>query len=105
MKTLKLKLFDRWGGEMAISPDEVHVLFPYSGDRTLTKSLSRGAIRILDNTKGEIEVDLDDFEVQGLNAGERQSFVAVIHHGSKKTRVNFPGGLTVDTIGDRKSIR
>jgi hypothetical protein len=105
MKKLKLKIMGRFGSPMAMNPDEVTIMFPYMGDRTLIKSLTRGAVTILDKVKGELEVSFDDFEVQGLNEGERQSFVAIVTQGSKKTRVTFPEALTVDTINDRKSIR
>jgi hypothetical protein len=105
MKTLRLKIFGRFGNEMAMNPDEISVVFPYLGDRVLTKFLTKGGVKLLDSTKGEIEVTLDDFEIQGLNVGEKQSFIATISEGAKKIKVSFPGGLSVDTINDRKSIR
>jgi hypothetical protein len=105
MKTLKLKVMGRFGSEMAMNPDEIFISFPYMGNRTLVKMLSKGHVRLLDKAKGELEVEIDDFEEQGLNTGERQSFVATIVEGIKKTVVTFTAGLNVDTIDDRKSIR
>ena len=105
MKTLKLKIIGRFGNEMAMNPDEILVSFPYMGSRTLVKSLTKGGVRVLDKMKGEIEVDVDEFEEQGLNNGERQSFDATVIVGTMKTSVNFTAGLNVDKINDRKSIR
>jgi hypothetical protein len=97
MEPLKLRVLSQFLTPIPLgSPDEIEVVFPY-GDDTLLKRKSYGHVRILNDQKGEIEVLLSPFEVQGLNEGENQSFVVKLFAGSKIKTVMFERCLHVKT--------
>lgn len=98
-----LKILNELGNPFACEPDEIKIVFPYDGNRTLVKDMKSG-VSVVNRLAGEFKVEFTDFEIQGLNIGERQSFVAMIKQGLETFEVAFPGALSVVNVEGRKSI-
>lgn len=99
MSPIKLRIINQFGAsEFLGAPDEIEVHLPYESMGSLVKRLSNGAVKILDDSKGEISVELTPFEVQGLIIGDQQNFSVKIISGSKIREAIFPKSLNVRTI-------
>jgi hypothetical protein len=95
MEALKLRVFNQFGSTEALkSPDDIEVTFPYGSD-SLVKKLSYGHVKIINDAKGEFEVTLTPFEVQGMNIGDSQNFVAKIRLDGKTKTVVFERSLHI----------
>jgi len=95
MEALKLRVFNQFGNAESLkSPDEIEVTFPYGSD-SLVKKLSYGHIKVLNDSKGEFEVSLSPFEIQGMNVGDSQNFVAKIKSDGKTKTVLFERSLHI----------
>ena len=95
---MKLRVLNQFGAsELLGSPDDIEVHLPYESG-SLVKRLSYGAVKILNDAKGEISVELSPFEVQGLIVGDNQNFSVRIVSGSKIREAIFPKALNVRTM-------
>lgn len=98
MEPLKLRLLNKFGNpENLANPDDIEVHFPYDNTEALVKRMSNGHVRILNSEKGEIEVTLSPFEVQGLKTGRNQNFSILLITGSKIRHGVFSRALHVET--------
>lgn len=99
MMPIKLKILNQFGSAQVLAnPDEIEVHLPYEVDGSIVKRLSFGAVKILDDSLGEISVELTHFEVQGLVDADKQNFSVRIIHGSKIKEAIFHNALNVRTI-------
>jgi hypothetical protein len=93
---MKLKIVDAFGNGIPLkNPEEIVISYPYMRNQILEKSLSRGWVKILSDKDGEIEVNLSEFEIDGLNEGVNQSFSGKIIKGDTTLTVFFERGLNV----------
>lgn len=96
---LKLKVLNQFGSPQPLNnPDEIEAHFPYELDGSLVKRFTYGAVKILNDSLGEISVELSPFEVQGLVVGDKQNFSVRIVNGSKIKEAIFQNALNVRTI-------
>jgi len=99
MMAIKLRVLNQFGSPQPLNnPDEIEAHFPYETDGSLVKRFSFGAVKILNDSLGEISVELSPFEVQGLLIGEKQNFSVRIVNGSKIKEAVFQNALNVRTI-------
>jgi len=102
---MNLQIIDRFGNPFRFSdPSEIKLLFPYNGDRFLSKKLSKGQIEIIDGQSGKIKVQFSDFDIGGLNEGRSQNFGGEIVQGSSKFTVHFERALHVVNIEGKRAI-
>jgi hypothetical protein len=59
---------------------------------------------VTDSERGEMEIILSEFEVQGLKSGPDQDFFAEIYFDDWTYRVQFVKALTVSSINGRKIL-
>lgn len=98
---MKLKLLNEYGVPFSLQGVEtLKVMFPYHSGKTLEKT----KVDIVDASNGIIKIELSDFEVQGLNEGEKQNFWAYATKGDEAYKFEFKAGLSVKMVGDRKVI-
>jgi hypothetical protein len=76
----------------------IKLIFPYADGRELEKSV----VSILDADQGLIQFSLTDFEMQGLNVGEKQNFTAEVYFPTHKEVVLFAKSLNIIIENDRK---
>lgn len=97
MAPLKLRILNQFGASQPLnSPDEIEVVFPYETD-SLVKNMSYGHVKILNDQKGEIEVTLTPFDVQGMSVGNNQNFVVKISSNGKTKIAMFERSLHIKT--------
>ena len=102
MKKLKVKILNEFGHALNLKQATAIVfLFPYMGDRVLEK---RNA-NIIDADEAIVEVELSDFDVQGLNVADEQNFKAQVSIGGIEHTVLFAKGLNVKSENGRKQIK
>lgn len=98
---MKLQIFNEFGSPLNLQGcDSIKFKFPYENGEVLEKS----NVEILDFQKGTINIDLSDFEIQGLKTGEKQNFYADIVIGRTKFTVEFTKGLSVIEKNQRKVL-
>lgn len=98
MEQLKLRLLNKFGSPDNLeNPLEVEVYFPYDNADALIKRMSNGHVRILNSAKGEIEVDLSPFEIQGMKIGHDQSFSIKIYTTGKIKSGTFARTLHIES--------
>lgn len=106
MFSLKLRVLNQFGAsEMLSSPDEIEVYFPYESTDALMKTMKRGDVRILNDVRGEFEVDVTDFELQGLPIGEKQNISVKIISGGKTRHAIFQKCLNVRAMDIDGNLR
>lgn len=89
---MKLQIKNEFGSPLVLQGvKKIAVKFEYENGETLEKT----NCKILDAAEGKIQIDLDDFEIQGLRVGEKQNFFASVHIGDEILKVMFRGGLNV----------
>jgi hypothetical protein len=99
MGPLKLRLLNQYGLPARLaSPDDVKVYFPYESSDALVKSMKSGHVKILNDERGEIEVELSQFEVNGMPIGIAQNFTVDILNGSKIRHGVFERAFNVRTM-------
>jgi hypothetical protein len=99
---MKLRIINEFGNPFNLQAvDSIKVQFQYENGHTLEKN----SYRIIDETEGKIELDLEDFEIQGLKVGEKQNFMAEVAIGDDVYHVLFEKGLNVGLENDRKVIK
>lgn len=97
MEPLKLKVLNQFGAAQPLrSPDEIEVVFPYEQD-SLIKKMSYGHVKILNDAKGELQVELTPFDIQGMKSLDNQDFVLKIKTGNKVKTVVFERSLNIRT--------
>jgi hypothetical protein len=95
---MKLQIKNEFGSPLILQGvKSIAVRFEYENGEILEK---RNA-KILDAAEGKFEIDLDEFEIQGLKVGEKQSFYALVHIGDDIYKVIFREGLNV-YLSDQK---
>lgn len=100
---LKLKVLNEYDVAFPLmNPDNIIVKFPYHMGY-LEKSLAYNQVKIIDQKHGEIEVELSDFEIDGIPEGQNQDFYMTIFRGIKKYEALFSRCLNV-TFKDGKKI-
>lgn len=96
---LKLRILNQFGASEPLgAPDDISAHFPYTNADTLQKRMTWGAVKILNDVKGEISVELSQFDLEGMPLGDKQSFAIRIHHGSKYREAIFTRCLNVRTM-------
>jgi hypothetical protein len=96
VEPLKLRVLNQFGVSQPLgNPDEIEVTFPYESD-SLVKRMSYGHVKILNDKKGEIEVSLSSFDVQGMTEGKNQNFSVKLILGDKFKTVMFERSLHVE---------
>lgn len=107
MEPLKLRILNEFGNpEFLGAADDIEVHLPYTSG-SLVKRLRFGAVKILDEFRGEIEFTLTNFELQGLPVGDGQNFVVRIIKGTKQRDAVFPKALNVRTMeidGEQRKV-
>ena len=100
MPKLKMMILNSLGLPDALgNPQEIEVQFPYENAETLTKRMSYGHVKVIDVSKGQIEVSLSQFEVDGMPVGDGQSFSVDIIEGDKKRTAKFERVLNINSVG------
>jgi hypothetical protein len=100
VKKLKLKLCNEFGNVLNLNNvDGVKLFFEYENGKTLEKN----SFRVTDIAGGLGEVELTDFEIQGLKVG-KSNFTAQIFMGDDILIMEFTKGLDVTIDNDRKVI-
>jgi hypothetical protein len=84
-----------------IGIEAIKVRLPYENGETLEKS----KFNIIDEAMGKFEIELDDFEIQGLKVGDKQTFTCDIYTKDSLVKVAFVNGLNVKLINDRKQLK
>lgn len=103
---IKCRVLNQYGIPENISgASQILVEFPYENSETLSKSMANKHVKILDATKGEIEVSLSDFEVQGIPASEKQTFHVKIKVLGKIKTYRFNEALSIAVEDSRKVIK
>ncbi len=103
--TITCRVLNRFGiPENLAGAKEVTVEFPYGDADTLTKSMERGHVKIIEGRHGELEVNLTDFEVQGLPISEKNTFYVKIRLSDKIKTYAFTEMFHVKHDGERKVI-
>lgn len=101
---MKLKILDQLGNEENLSPvNEIVVHLP-SEDGMMQKRMSTKGVRILSKVRGEVELVLTKFEINGLRVGEHQNFTLELVSKSGVKKVVFEGALTVTEKDGIKEI-
>lgn len=59
--------------------------------------MSYGHIRVTNDSKGELEIDLNSFDVQGMSVGDNQNFAVKLTIGEKVKTAMFERSLHVKT--------
>lgn len=107
MEPIKLRIINEFGSaEFLGGVDDIEVHVPYS-EGALVKRLRFGAVKIIDEFRGEISFSLSNFEVQGLIEGEDQNFIVRIVKGTKQRDAVFPKSLhvrTMDVNGEQRKV-
>lgn len=111
MEQLKLRVLNQFGVPQPLNnPDEIEVTFPYESDAfikqedgadsveadCLVKRMSYGHVKILNDRKGEIEVSLSNFDVQGMKEGRNQNFTVKLILGDTVKNAIFERALHVE---------
>lgn len=98
---MKLQIKNEFGNPLNLQGcDGIKVILPYENGEVLEKS----KVKILDLDNGKIQVDIDDFEVQGLKVGPAQTFKAEAIFGDEVYHIVFVKGLNVELKNERKVI-
>lgn len=74
--------------------------FPYRGDQILETS----SYKIENSKTGLIDIDLSEFEINGLNDGDNQSFSAELIFDASTKQATFKNQLHVKTINEVKQL-
>ncbi len=99
MEPIKLRLLNQFAASEPLnSPDEIECHFPYETNGSLVKRMTYGAVKVLNDSKGEISVELTPFEVQGLPLGDNQNFSVKVIVGSRFKEAVFTRALNVRTM-------
>lgn len=80
--------------------DSIKIFFQYDNGHMLEKK----SVKIVDANDGKIEVELSDFEIQGLKVGRQQTFRGELTFKDTVYHVVFAKGLNIELINERKSI-
>lgn len=98
---MKLRITNQFGAPLNLQGcDGIKILLPYENGQVLEKN----RVTVLDQTDGKIQIDLDDFEVQGLKAGVGQTFRGEVKFDSTTYHIVFVKGLNVELKNERKVI-
>ena len=98
---MKLRITNSFGAPLNLQGcDGIKIMLPYDNGEVLEKN----KVTILDIHEGKIQVDLDDFEVQGLKVGSAQTFRGEAKFGDTTYHIVFAKGLNVELKNERKLI-
>lgn len=99
---MKLRILNEFGVPLNLAGvSHIKVQFPHEAGKALEKNNAK----VLDKDLGTIEVELSDFEIQGLKVGKEQNILGevlvdnVVHH------VLWSKGLDVEMEDGRKVIK
>ena len=99
---MKLQVLNEYGVPMPlVGCEAIKIKLPYENGETLEKS----KFSIIDAASGKFEIEVDDFEIQGLKVGESQTFNGEFRFEDSLVKVVFTKGLNVELRNDRKSIK
>jgi hypothetical protein len=99
MPKKRFKILTEFKTSMPLGKVEViKFIFPHENGRTLEKT----TVNILDFQTGVIEVELSDFDIQGLRVGLDQNIIAELLTYDEKLTVLFSKALNVAMVGERK---
>lgn len=98
---MKLRILNEFGNPFQLhKADAIKVLFPYEDGRVLEKN----QVKIIDSAKALIEVELSEFEIDGMAVGAGQSFKAEVLVGDTVFIVSFAKGLNVEMREGKKVL-
>jgi len=98
---MKLRIVNEFGTPLSLKGATlIKVQFEYENGHTLEKTNPK----ILDAAEGKIQVDLDEFEIQGLKVGDAQNFLAEVQIDDDIYHVLFAKSLNVRIKDGRKAI-
>jgi hypothetical protein len=98
---MKLRITNQFGAPLNLQGcDGIKISLPYENGEVLEKS----KVTVLDPNDGKIQIDLDDFEIQGLKVGHGQTFRGEAKFGDTTYHVVFAKGLNVELKNERKII-
>lgn len=96
-----LKITNEYGQPLNLSRLEYsRFYFGYENGTTLEKNNAR----VISSERGELELDLTDFEVAGLPLGE-QDLTADLYFPGWKYSVLFAKGVNVVMINEKRAIK
>lgn len=76
----------------------IKFIFPHENGRTLEKT----TVSIIDVENGIVEIELTDFDIQGMKVGLDQNILAEVITYDEKFTVLFPKSLNINIAGERK---
>ena len=95
----KFKILTEFKTPFALGKVEfIKFIFPHENGRALEKN----TVNIVDTENGIVEVELSDFDVQGLRVGEKQNIICELTTYDETFTVLFSKALTVQMVGERK---
>jgi hypothetical protein len=98
---MKLKIINEFGTPLNLQGvDRITVQFPHENGRALEKNNAK----VINGADGKIEVELTDFEIQGLKVGLGQNILGEVVIGDMTLHVLWRKGLNVELNGDRKVL-
>lgn len=80
--------------------DSIKLVFPHQDGGQMEKNV----VSIINADEGTIEVDLTDFEIQGLMVGEKLNVLAELTIGAEILTVLFSKAITVKEQNERKVL-
>lgn len=79
---------------------EIGVTMPYENGETLNKSTGK----VADGPNGVAEIELTDFELQGLKIGETQTMLAHVVIDNRKYKAIVANAFSVGVVNERKIL-
>ena len=99
---MKLRVLNQFGNLLALeAADSIKFQFSYENGHVLEKTNAKAVT----GKNYNCELDLDDFEIQGLPVGEKQNFLAEIVFGDDVHHVLFQKALNIGLDNDRKVLK
>ena len=96
-RTLPLRIERSNGASFSLTGvTEITARFKNTDGTVLSKTLTSGAIVVVDAPAGRYTVLLSEIETAALRAGDRQSFTVEFLFGTVLRRVNYTRALTVE---------
>lgn len=99
---MKLRILNQFGNLLPLeSADSIKFQFPYENGHVLEKTNAK----VVTGRNYNCEIELDDFEIQGLAIGEKQNFLAEVKFGDEIHHVLFQKALNIELKNDRKVLK
>lgn len=104
---MKIRITNEFGQPLNLSRMKSS-MFSFSYENVDTSGLDRNLEKydavVIDSERGEMELTLSEFEVQGLKVGIDQDFFAELYFEDWTYKVHFSKALTVSELNGRKIL-